>query len=74
MSFTFSQCSDAQDNAVDVTDAEFQDMSVYCHGYEEENVIQEYFHTLGNEIGLSPPTHWRQALAMYHNLCEIARN
>ena len=68
------ECTGAQDYAEDVTDAKFQDMSQYCHGYEEESVIQEYFHTIGDELGLSQPAHWRQALAMYHNLCEIAQN
>jgi hypothetical protein len=26
-------------------------MSQYCNGYEEESVIQEYFHTIGDELG-----------------------
>ena len=47
-------------------------MSEYCNGYEQEYVIQEYFHTVAHELGYSQPTHWRQALEMYHNIREIA--
>ena len=72
--YFLAECTGTQDYAEDVTEAKFQDMSQYCHGYEEENVIQEYFHAVGDELRLLQPTHWRQALAMYRNLCEIAQD
>ena len=68
------ECTGAQDYAEDVTEAKFQDMSEYCYGHEQDYVIQEYFRTVGDELGYSQPTHWRQALEMYHSLREIARD
>lgn len=51
------ECTGAQNYGKEVTDALFQDMSQYCHAFEEEHVIQEYFQTVGDELGLSQPTH-----------------
>ena len=68
------ECNGAQNYAKQVTDAQFQDMSQYCHEYMEENVIQEYYCTIGNELGMSQPTHWRRALEMYHILRGIAQS
>lgn len=67
------ECTGALDHIKLVTQVQFQDMSQYCHGYEEESIIQEYFQTVKEELGLLQPTNWRQALAMYHTLSEIAQ-
>ena len=68
------ECNGAQNYAKQVTDAQFLDMSQYCHEYMEENVIQGYYCTIGNELGMSQPTHWRRALEMYHILRGIAQS
>lgn len=69
--FFLPECSDAHNHIKVVTEVQFQDMSQYCYSYEEENIIQEYFQTVGGQLGLVQPTNWRQALTMYHNLCQI---
>ena len=75
MNFTFfPECSGASDHMKHVADVNFQDISEYCHGYEEESITQEYFQTVGEELGLSQPRNWREALAMYTNLCETAQS
>lgn len=66
------ECAGATDHLRTVSDAQFNEMSQYCHEYEENSIIQEYFQNIGEQMGLSQATNWRQALEMYHNLCEIA--
>ena len=66
------ECAEATDHLWPVSDAQFDEMSQYCHEYEENSIIQEYFQNVGEQMGLPQATNWRQALEMYHNLCEIA--
>ena len=76
MNFTFFQSVQVQLTIYSllIDDANFQDMSEYCHDYEESNIFQEYFQIVREELGLSYPTNWRAAIDMYNNLCEIAQS
>ncbi len=66
------ECSGATDHIQPVSDAEFTEMSQYCHEYEENSIIQEYFQNIGEQMGFPQAVNWREALEMYHILCEIA--
>ena len=68
------ESSGAQNYAMHVTDVKYEDMTNYCHECEEQNIVQEYFQTVSEELGLSLPTSWQQALTMCNNLCEIAKD
>jgi hypothetical protein len=68
------ECSGATDYIRPVDDANFKDMSEYCHDYEESNIFQEYFQTVREELGLPFPTNWRAVIDMYNNRCEIAQS
>ncbi|XP_028416034.1 uncharacterized protein LOC114539597 [Dendronephthya gigantea] len=67
------ECSGAENHIKPVDNDDYQDMSQYCHYYEEDNLFQEYFQSVKEELGLVLPTNWRAALDMFNNLCEIAQ-
>ena len=67
------ECSGATDHIQPVDDEEFNNMSAYCHHYSDENIFQEYFQMIKEQLAISSPTDWRAALDMYHQLCEIAQ-
>ena len=68
------ESSGATDHIQSVDEEDFQDMSAYCHHYsDEDNIFQEYFQMVKEQLGISSPTDWRAALDMYRLLCEIAQ-
>ena len=68
------ESSGATDHIQPVDEEDFQDMSAYCHHYsDEDNIFQEYFQMVKEQLGISSPTDWRAALDMYSQLCEIAQ-
>ena len=67
------ECSGVTDHIQTVDDGEFNDMSAYCHHYSDENIFQEYFQMVKEQIAISSPKDWSAALDIYHQLCEIAQ-
>ena len=64
----------AVDHKKVVDNVSFEEMSQYCHGYEEENMYQEYFAMISQQLGLVKPMNkWRDALSMYQTLCEVGK-
>ena len=74
MNFTIYQnvLGKAADHHWPVINAQFDEMSQYCYEYEENSITQEYFQNVEEQMGFPQAISWRQALEMYHNLCEIA--
>ena len=66
------ECAGATDHLWPVSDTQFDKVSQYCHEYEENSIIQQYFQNVKEQMGLPLATSRRQARKMYHNLCEIA--
>ena len=57
-----------------VTDEQLNDMSQYCSEYHEENLYQEYFSEIFEQLNINQPTNWRQSLDLYHSLCQVAED
>ncbi|CAB3986707.1 Hypothetical predicted protein [Paramuricea clavata] len=66
------ECSGGRNYIKSVTDEQFDDMSQYCHEYNEDNLYQEYFGEIFEQLRLGEPTNWRECLDQYNRLCEIA--
>ena len=66
------ECCGATDHIQPVSDVQFNEMSQYCHEYEENSIIQQYFQNVGEQLAVPQATNWRHALEMYQNMCEIA--
>ncbi|CAB4012657.1 Hypothetical predicted protein [Paramuricea clavata] len=65
-------CSGGRNYIKSVTDEQFDDMSQYCHEYNEDNLYKEYFGEIFEQLHLGEPTNWRECLDLYNRLCEIA--
>lgn len=66
------ECSGGRNYIKSVTDEQFDDMSQYCHEYNEDNLYQEYFGEIFEQLHLGEPTNWRECLDLYNRLCQIA--
>ena len=54
-----------------VPDQELQYSWEHLINHEEENVYFEYFKHVMNELNLSYPTSWEEALTLYRRLVEV---
>ena len=55
-----------------VTDQQLDDMAVYCAVANDENIFTEYFNYVLESLNLHPPANWREALALFQHLMQIA--
>ncbi|CAB4031362.1 Hypothetical predicted protein, partial [Paramuricea clavata] len=70
--YFLSECPGGRNYIKSVTDEQFDDMSQYCHEYNEDNLYQEYFGEIFEQLHLGEPTNWRECLDQYNRFCEIA--
>ena len=47
-------------------------MAVYCAVANDENIFTEYFNYVLESLNLHPPANWREALALFQHLMQIA--
>jgi len=55
-----------------VTDQQLDDMAVYCAVADDENIFTKYFNYELESLNLHPPAKWREALALFQHLMQIA--
>ena len=56
-----------------VTEQLLEDMAVYCGSVEDENIFLEYFNYVSENLNLHHPTNWREALALFQQLMQVAQ-
>ena len=56
-----------------VTEQLLDDMAVYCGSVEDENIFLEYFNYVLENLNLHHPTNWREALALFQRLMQVAQ-
>ena len=64
----------AENHIKPVSELQLEDIMQYCEDAQEAaNDYQEYFRYIcDNEIGISPPTNWRESAELYEQLIRIA--
>ena len=48
-------------------------MAVYCATAQAENIFLEYFNYVLESLNLYHPTNWREALALFQHLMQVAQ-
>ena len=66
------ECSATNNYIKPVTDEQFEDMSHYCHEYNDDNYYQEYFSEICQQLNVGESLNWRECLNLYYRLCQIA--